>query len=231
MHQSTLALRSEIFRDIFSLPSPADLNSAPLETIEGFLVVRVTDSLAEIRHLFLVLCCGKNYLVDRDEDTAVPFPVISALIRMTHNNTNDFAAWRDRAARGTRYVHVEANDALGWLPDDGEEPKTLISCLDPMDQFRVLLAKALLFQHRTLRLPYSLSSVPSDRCTTVARCAQVRNAVLRHPLLIAHMAGDTFTEKYILGPVHERLWGDAQQRSICPNCVAASIAEDEMQRT
>ncbi|EJF57994.1 hypothetical protein DICSQDRAFT_68002, partial [Dichomitus squalens LYAD-421 SS1] len=130
MHQSTLALRSEIFRDIFSLPSPADLNSAPLETIEGFLVVRVTDSLAEIRHLFLVLCCGKNYLVDRDEDTAVPFPVISALIRMTHKYaveefleealsrlqkyyTNDFSAWRDRAARGTRYVHVEDNDALG----------------------------------------------------------------------------------------------------------------------
>ncbi|PIL33281.1 hypothetical protein GSI_04731 [Ganoderma sinense ZZ0214-1] len=81
VHKSTLSLRSEIFRALFSLPN-ADEASA--ETMDGCPVVRVSDTSSDIRHLFLVLCCGKNYYYDGDVLLAVPFEVLASLIRMAH---------------------------------------------------------------------------------------------------------------------------------------------------
>lgn len=57
VHKSTLSRRSEIFNDLFSLPNA---DKATAETMDGCPVVRVTDSSADIRHLLLVLCCGKK---------------------------------------------------------------------------------------------------------------------------------------------------------------------------
>ena len=59
VHKSTLARRSEIFRDLFSLPNA---DAATAETMEGCPIVRVSDVSEDIRHLLAVLCCGKKYV-------------------------------------------------------------------------------------------------------------------------------------------------------------------------
>ena len=63
VHKGILSLRSDIFRDLFSLANFAD--AATAETIEGCPVVHLTDPPEEIRHLFLVLCCGKKCVAAR----------------------------------------------------------------------------------------------------------------------------------------------------------------------
>lgn len=55
VHKSLLAQRSEIFRDLFSLPS-----SGTEETLDGCPVVHLVDPPDDLRHLFSVLCCGKK---------------------------------------------------------------------------------------------------------------------------------------------------------------------------
>ena len=59
VHRSTLALRSEVFRDLFSLPASA----AAVEAFEKCPVVHVSDSHEDIRRLFLVICCGRKYVL------------------------------------------------------------------------------------------------------------------------------------------------------------------------
>ena len=58
VHKSILALRSEVFSDLFSLPGA---DAATPETMDECPVVHVSDSPDDIRRLFLVLCCGKKY--------------------------------------------------------------------------------------------------------------------------------------------------------------------------
>ncbi|KAM5531294.1 hypothetical protein V8D89_015049 [Ganoderma adspersum] len=112
VHKSTLARRSEIFSDLFSL-SNADRAALSF--------ARVSDSSDDIRHLFLVLCCGRNYYYDRDALILVRFEVLASLIRMAHKYavrdvlehalsrlqryyTNDLAAWRDFDSRARLVV-------------------------------------------------------------------------------------------------------------------------------
>ncbi|TBU29249.1 hypothetical protein BD311DRAFT_720749 [Dichomitus squalens] len=128
VHKSTLALRSEVFRNIFSLPDAAPA----AETFEGCPVVHVSDSHEDIRHLFLVICCGTNYYYSRDELVSIPFSVLASLLRMAHKYniqavledalfrlkkfyTNDLVAWLDPAARA-RYV----------TSDNQEDPITAV---------------------------------------------------------------------------------------------------------
>lgn len=60
VHKSILALHSEIFRDLFLASSPSPNSSGPMEIIDDCPVIEVTDSANDLRHLFLVLCCGKK---------------------------------------------------------------------------------------------------------------------------------------------------------------------------
>ncbi len=62
VHKCILSLRSEVFRDLFSL---AYAEAATAEVMDGCPVVHLTDSPEDIRHLFLVLCCGKKYVTPR----------------------------------------------------------------------------------------------------------------------------------------------------------------------
>ncbi|KAI1787704.1 hypothetical protein LXA43DRAFT_1028014 [Ganoderma leucocontextum] len=124
VHKSILSLRSEVFRDLFLLPNA---DAATMETMDGCPVVRVSDSPDDIRRLFLVLCCGKNYYYDGDALVAVPFEVLASLIRMGHKYalqdildhalsrlkkyyTNDLSAWKDPESRA-RYVTATDDDA------------------------------------------------------------------------------------------------------------------------
>ena len=53
-----LAHRSEVFRDLFSVPSPAEV-----ESMDGVPIVHLQDSAADVKYLFLVLFCGKKCVV------------------------------------------------------------------------------------------------------------------------------------------------------------------------
>ena len=59
VHKSILSLRSEVFRGLFSLPDAGSAGSVA-DTIDGAPVVHVSDSPADIRRLFLVICCGRK---------------------------------------------------------------------------------------------------------------------------------------------------------------------------
>ena len=61
VHKSILSRRSEVYNDLFSLPNA---DAAMAETMDGCPVVRVSDSSVDIRHLLLVLCCGKKCVAD-----------------------------------------------------------------------------------------------------------------------------------------------------------------------
>ncbi|KAI1787705.1 hypothetical protein LXA43DRAFT_683603 [Ganoderma leucocontextum] len=124
VHKSLLSLRSEIFRDLFSLPN---VDAATAEVMDGCPVVRVSDSPEDIRRLFLVLCCGKNYYYNGGELVSVPLEVLASLVRMAHKYaiqdvladalfrlkkyyTSDLAAWQDPDSRA-RYVTATDDDA------------------------------------------------------------------------------------------------------------------------
>ncbi|KAI1787699.1 hypothetical protein LXA43DRAFT_1084738 [Ganoderma leucocontextum] len=126
VHKSILSLRSEIFCDLFSLPD-ADAATAETCIVDGCPIVHISDSPDDIRRLFLVLCCGKNYYYNRDVLISVPFEVLASLIRMAHKYaiqdvlddalsrlkkyyTHDLSAWQDPESRA-RYVATTDEDA------------------------------------------------------------------------------------------------------------------------
>ena len=58
VYKGILAHRSEVFRDLFSVPSPAEV-----ESMDGVPIVHLQDSAADVKYLFLVLFCGKKCVV------------------------------------------------------------------------------------------------------------------------------------------------------------------------
>ncbi|PIL33283.1 hypothetical protein GSI_04733 [Ganoderma sinense ZZ0214-1] len=128
VHQGILSLRSETFRDLFSLPKADAAGATDSETFDGCPAFRVEDAPEDIRRLFLVICCGKNYYYDQDTLVPVPFDVLASLIRMADKYliddvldeaisrlgkyyTTDLAAWQDPDGRA-RYVTTVPEDAL-----------------------------------------------------------------------------------------------------------------------
>ena len=98
VYQGILARRSEVFRDLFTLPDPPET-----ERLEGVPVISVSDSPDDLRHLLLVLCCGKKYvkqpmspldMITNAERSSYytqhgsPFPVefstVTALVKLGH---------------------------------------------------------------------------------------------------------------------------------------------------
>ncbi|KAI0737377.1 hypothetical protein C8Q80DRAFT_1295239 [Daedaleopsis nitida] len=79
VYQGILSRHSEVFRDLFTLPSPSEG-----DMLYGVPAVRVHDSPEDIRPLLLVLCCGKNYYARNDIAIPIDFSVLSALVRMGH---------------------------------------------------------------------------------------------------------------------------------------------------
>ncbi|TFK82912.1 hypothetical protein K466DRAFT_555880 [Polyporus arcularius HHB13444] len=123
VHKSLLAQRSEVFRDLFSLPS-----SGTEETLDGCPVVHLIDPPDDLRHLLSVLCCGKNYYYTQDKVQPVSVKVLAALIRMSHKYaiqdvladalarlqryyTANLAEWSAIASR-EQYVKADPEDAI-----------------------------------------------------------------------------------------------------------------------
>ncbi|TBU29247.1 hypothetical protein BD311DRAFT_777621 [Dichomitus squalens] len=149
VHKSTLALRSSVFRDIFSLPAVPD----PLaEDIEGCPVLHVSDSPEDIGRLFKVLCCGKNYYYRQDELLVVWLGSLVSLIRMAHKYDikdvlddalsrlkkylpKDLSAWQDSSARA-RYVFSNSiRDVMDIIPLARltNTPSLLPPCREPLE--------------------------------------------------------------------------------------------------
>ncbi|PIL33297.1 hypothetical protein GSI_04747 [Ganoderma sinense ZZ0214-1] len=113
IHKSVLALHSEVFRDLFVVSSSASTASDPMEMIDDCPVVKLPDNSIDLRHLFLVLCCGKNYYYRDDEPQVVPFAVLDSLIRMGYKYCVR-TVLRDALARLQKYY---TNDASTWFDD------------------------------------------------------------------------------------------------------------------
>ncbi|KAI0713880.1 hypothetical protein C8Q76DRAFT_620707 [Earliella scabrosa] len=79
VYQGILARRSEVFRDLFTLPDPPET-----ERLEGVPVISVSDSPDDLRHLLLVLCCGKNYYTQHGSPFPVEFSTVTALVKLGH---------------------------------------------------------------------------------------------------------------------------------------------------
>ncbi|KAJ6593497.1 hypothetical protein B0H19DRAFT_916562 [Mycena capillaripes] len=72
VHWSVLALNSSFFRDMQALPQPPDQPS-----VEGCPIVELSDAVADVDYLLKAL-----YTPTFLEQTAVPFPVIAAFVRL-----------------------------------------------------------------------------------------------------------------------------------------------------
>ncbi|PIL33295.1 hypothetical protein GSI_04745 [Ganoderma sinense ZZ0214-1] len=123
VHKSILSLRSEVFCGLFSLP---DADQGAAETMDGAPIVHVSDSPDDIRRLFLVICCGKNYYYNAGALVPVPFAVLASLIRMAHKYaiqdvlddalfrlkkyyTDNFREWKDPDSRACYVTTTEAD--------------------------------------------------------------------------------------------------------------------------
>ncbi|KAI0737102.1 hypothetical protein C8Q80DRAFT_1214675 [Daedaleopsis nitida] len=124
VHKSILAHHSEAFRDLFTLPE-SDVD----EVMDGCPVVHLdSDEPADLRHLFLVVCCGKNYYHEKDEILPVKFDILAGLIRLAHKYAIpsvlndalarlkkhfpvDLAAWQDAKTR-SQYVVATPKDSI-----------------------------------------------------------------------------------------------------------------------
>ncbi|KAH8101960.1 hypothetical protein BXZ70DRAFT_1007189 [Cristinia sonorae] len=74
VHRGVLSSKSDIFRDMFSIPQPLDE-----ETYEGHSVVHLADLKADVYHMLAALYNGREYYHYRKR---LPFNVVSALLQM-----------------------------------------------------------------------------------------------------------------------------------------------------
>ncbi|KAI1787708.1 hypothetical protein LXA43DRAFT_683630 [Ganoderma leucocontextum] len=133
VHKSVLSLHSEVFRDLFLVPTPRASNTAdPMETLDDCPVVKLSDNLNDLRHLFLVLCYGKNYYYRDDEPQAVPFDVLESLIRMGHKYCVH-SVLRDALFRLQKYY---STDMSTWL--DHNKRAQYVAAPEPRSAIRTI---------------------------------------------------------------------------------------------
>ncbi|KAH9885127.1 hypothetical protein C8Q73DRAFT_784849 [Cubamyces lactineus] len=126
VYQGILARRSEVFRGLFELPPPPDS-----EKMDGCPVVHLPDDPQDLKHFLRVIYCRRNYFYALDAVIPTAFPILSALIRMSHKYgvqdlydtalsrlkkfyTSDFETWRDVEGR-KHYVQTSPADALNVI--------------------------------------------------------------------------------------------------------------------
>ncbi|KAL6298835.1 hypothetical protein BKA93DRAFT_713268, partial [Sparassis latifolia] len=77
VHQSVLSRHSDIFRDLFTIPQPADT-----ETMFGCPVVQIYDPLSDIRLLLRVLYDGGRHCLEHTPE--LEFAIVDVLVRLGH---------------------------------------------------------------------------------------------------------------------------------------------------
>ncbi|KAL1938722.1 hypothetical protein VTO73DRAFT_11325 [Trametes versicolor] len=81
VHKLLLSHLSPVFRDVFMVPQPVVIDSG-LSVVENCPVVRVSDSVYDMKYLLRAIYDGRGYLTEMSP--YIPFPVISALMRLGH---------------------------------------------------------------------------------------------------------------------------------------------------
>ncbi|TFK87648.1 hypothetical protein K466DRAFT_522060 [Polyporus arcularius HHB13444] len=127
VHKSSLSRVSDVFRDLFALPPNSNT-----ETLHGLPYVQVWDDPDDLRHLLLVVCCGKNYYYENDEVKPVPFRVLAALIRVGHKYAVQ-PVLSDALARLKKYY---TSDLPAWLDVEGRN--RFVSDVKPRDAATVI---------------------------------------------------------------------------------------------
>ncbi|KAM5537023.1 hypothetical protein V8D89_009352 [Ganoderma adspersum] len=256
VHKGILSLRSEVFRDLFSLANTGtDAATAEVdsETIEGCAVVHLTDPPEDVRHLFLVLCCGKNYYYDCDAVIPVPFSVLASLVRMAHKYavpdvladalsrlkkyyTDDLATWQDPSARARHVAAVE---------EDGPSAIHLARLTNTPS----LLPAAFLVCSTELATLWDQD--PDSACVSRMAALSVpdqSHAIVGRGFLVQarafHLLGDaplaalhgkpylfksSMSEAHALAPMADIFWARCSHwRKFCESCREALVEEDGM---
>ncbi|KAI0697072.1 hypothetical protein C8T65DRAFT_813939 [Cerioporus squamosus] len=127
VHKSSLSRASDVFRDIFVLP-----HNGNKDILHDLPYVRVWDDPDDLRHLLLVVCCGKNYYYESDEIKPVPFHVLASLIRMGHKYAIP-SVLNDALSRLKKYY---TSDLSAWLDVEGR--RRFVSNVDRLDAIKVI---------------------------------------------------------------------------------------------
>ncbi|KAI0938373.1 hypothetical protein AcV5_000067 [Taiwanofungus camphoratus] len=122
VHQGVLAQNSDVFRDLFTVPQPANH-----EKIDDCPVVHLFDLPEELRHLLRVLYMGRRYF---RADVRIKFSIVSAVMRLAEKYqiedlrddalarmkswfTDDFSVWSDLTKfDGNAAIQCEPSDAI-----------------------------------------------------------------------------------------------------------------------
>ncbi|RPD55035.1 hypothetical protein L227DRAFT_332951 [Lentinus tigrinus ALCF2SS1-6] len=127
VHRGPLSRHSEMFRDMFSVPQPANCESQALfEEMDGCPVVHVTDTSYDFKHLLRAIYDGASVFPGVEP---MEFDVLGSLVRMGHKYqidtilqealrrletifTNDFDAWDLHQGRSATLVSLHPEHAI-----------------------------------------------------------------------------------------------------------------------
>ncbi|KAJ7188666.1 hypothetical protein C8R46DRAFT_979878 [Mycena filopes] len=169
VHFSLLSQHSCFFRDLEDLPQPPDQ-----PTVEGCPVVELAgDACIDVEHLLRVL-----YDFSFMAQTAIPLPVIAALIRLTRKY--DFRTLLDMAVERLTFENPTTLEAYDALLVDGKYSPT-----------RIVPYYGLLFDILTLARENNLLSVlPCAYYRILARYSQIRllDGILKRDGTVASLA-------------------------------------------
>ncbi|KAI0697102.1 hypothetical protein C8T65DRAFT_662770 [Cerioporus squamosus] len=195
VHKSILAQHSQVFRDILSIPS-----SHTPDVVDGCEVVHVSDNAEDMRHLLLVLCCGRNYYYHFDEIIPYDVPGVldPALARLKKYYPITLEAWRDTGNRARYVTSTDPCDAiiavqLARLTDTSSIlPAAFLECCDltrslypethprggslvlsdlpPRDHAIVISGQLMITKAAAGALMKLFLVVPASGCTSRGRC-------------------------------------------------------------
>ncbi|RPD69734.1 hypothetical protein L226DRAFT_442891, partial [Lentinus tigrinus ALCF2SS1-7] len=127
VHRGALSRHSETFRNMFSVPQPANCESqASFEEMDGCPVVRVTDTSYDFKHLLRAVYDGASVFPGVGP---MEFDVLGSLVRMGHKYqvdtileealrpletifTKDFEAWNQHEGKSTALVSLRPEHAI-----------------------------------------------------------------------------------------------------------------------
>ncbi|KAI0806622.1 hypothetical protein C8Q74DRAFT_1374616 [Fomes fomentarius] len=245
VHLGTIAHRSDIFRDLCTLPRPENMD----DTMDGCPVIRLHDPASDLRYLLLVICCGKNYYYIADEPQTVPFSALASLIRMGHKYaihdvfndalsrlkkyyTTDFDAWMDAQGRST-LVETTPIDAitlvrLAKLTDTTEvlsvaylicctlAPSTLVGSLESDDLVRILQGKPEVVRMSIARIISMLRVVATSSCLSPQICTSSIHRVVQRNSMPKWMSKTTVD--VVFAPLDTWFFDQLGPLEMCVRC-------------
>ncbi|KAJ7185845.1 hypothetical protein C8R46DRAFT_1289076 [Mycena filopes] len=231
VNRDVLAKHSSVFRDLFSVPQPANE-----PTTDGCHIVHLSDNADDWAEVLASLYEPKYDFIE---------PQTAAVARIRYEFPSDFKAFNDLDADMTRIKYRRGIycDLLNLAYECGiysSIPLLAFCCLREnsleslfdgvqrddgsrvilSDELKINLAlafgKMALFQHRSLAWLRDASVVPHASCLSATRCTEQRNAMAR---VVDHDHEGQFNLGYTIDQ-----WDDRWTGMLCPLCEEAAIA-------